>query len=890
MKNTLLILLIILFFTPFTFSQKDSVIIGPGVTYYEEYRSAGPWQFDVVVIDLTNPWLKLKTVKAQDRLKAFERTSSMASRNHREGHQVVAAINGDFYNTGTGESISTQVADGQLLQNANNRLNFAWNSAKKSMMAVTASSGNVVKGSSSALVTGFNASRVDNSMILYNSFFGSTTSTNSYGTEVLVNPVNDWVINDTVFCVVQSKATTGNMSIPVGKAVLSGHGTSAAFLNDNINVGDTIKLYVQLNPGLPGLNQLIGGNPILVQNGVVVGPSDDRHPRTAIGINQDSTKLIFITVDGRQPGYSVGMNLFELGSYMKEWGVYQGLNLDGGGSTTMVIRGKVVNSPSDGTERTVSNGLLLVSTAPTDTLNHIRISPKLSYAATGTTVQYSVKGFDQYYNPVTVPTASIQWGCDPSIGTISGTGLYTAASEVNSGYVVVTSGALKDSALVHITTPSSVTIQPSPVILQIGQAQQMTAVARDNFDNIITLPASAFEWSVEGGVGIINSTGFFTATTHGSGSIKAKYQNITGSVPVEVGASIFVMIDDFTTISGYTITTLLASGNISLDNSIYFSSPSSCKLTYSLTGSGTSAIYITKDIPISGTPDKIGIWVYGDGKGHWLRGEFKDADGERFLIDLTDASPGIDWTDEWRYIEREFSKAIPSWANPNAVLTYPVTWMRTYLVETKNDNKNSGVIYFDDFRVHFIGEVPVELNSFTAAVNGSDVVLNWSTSTETNNHGFEIQRTTDNKSWITAGFVKGNGTTTESNSYTFSEKCINQGKLYYRLKQVDLDGSFAYSEVLEVEIQPTAFELHQNYPNPFNPATVIKFSLPDVTEIVTIKVYDIIGNEIATLLNEQKPAGNYEVIFNAEKIPAGVYFYRLNAGSYNQTRKMILIK
>jgi hypothetical protein len=893
MKKYVLLLLTFIFSSPFIYSQKDSVIVGPGVTYYQEYRSAGPWQFDIVVIDLTNPWLKLKSVKAQDRLKAFERTSSMAARNNFEAHRVVAAINGDFYNTSNGEPISTQVCDGQLLKDAPTRLNFAWNAAKKSMMAVTSSSGKIIKGDSILSVTGFNVARSTDYMVLYNSFFGPSTTTNAFGTEVLVNPINGWRINDTLVCIVEAKATAGNMNLPVGKAVLSGHGIASAYINNNLNIGDTVKLYVELNPGLPGLNQLMGGNPVLIRNGNVVGPNDDRHPRTAIGINQDSTKLFFFTVDGRQPGYSVGMNLLEFANYMKEWGVYQGLNLDGGGSTTMVVRGSIVNSPSDpGGERTVSNGLLLVSTAPTGPLDHVKISPKLAFSIAGSNVQFSVKGFDEYYNPVTIPSSSVMWSCDPQIGTITGSGLFTAANDTLTGNVYVTVGSLQDSAVVHITKISSIMLQPNPVILQPGQTQQMTATARDNHNNIISLPASAFAWSVTGGVGTITASGNFTAVNQGTGSIIAAYENISGSVPVEVGSSTYVTVDDYTVVTGYTLGGTyinLAQCSFTRDTTRFISAPSSARLKYSLVTGGTSTLDVKKDIPISGTPDKVGLYVYGDGRGHWLRGEFKDVDNERFLIDFTTATPGIDWTNEWRYIEKSFSTAIPSWVNPNAILTFPVTWMRLYLAETSDAKKDTGSIYFDDFRVHFVA-VPVELTSFSASVTGTEVTLSWTTSSETNNLGFEIQRSRDKAEWLSVGFIKGSGTTTETTSYSYTDRNMHQGGLFYRLKQADFDGSFSYSYIVEVNLHPVSFELQQNYPNPFNPSTVIKFNIPDGNEVVTLKVFDVLGNEIANLLNEQKPAGSYEIIFDARKIPAGVYFYKLNAGSHNQTRKMILLK
>ena len=217
--------------------------------------------------------------------------------------------------------------------------------------------------------------------------------------------------------------------------------------------------------------------------------------------------------------------------------------------------------------------------------------------------------------------------------------------------------------------------------------------------------------------------------------------------------------------------------------------------------------------------------------------------------------------------------------------------------------------------------VPVELVSFAARSNGNNVLLNWQTATEINNKGFEIERTSpfpspppdrqagyqgegvpplrDGRGWESIGFVYGNGTTTEPINYSFKDKNVNPGKYQYRLKQIDFNGSFKYSDIVEVEVQsPTEFLLEQNYPNPFNPMTKIKFTIGSnviasgakQSQFVTLKVYDILGNEIATLVNEEKPAGEYEVEFDASNIPSGVYFYKLQAGNYKETKKMLLLK
>jgi len=167
--------------------------------------------------------------------------------------------------------------------------------------------------------------------------------------------------------------------------------------------------------------------------------------------------------------------------------------------------------------------------------------------------------------------------------------------------------------------------------------------------------------------------------------------------------------------------------------------------------------------------------------------------------------------------------------------------------------------------------------------------LDWSTATELNNRGFEIERSVDDKDFITRGFVEGAGTSTEMHEYSFTEDALN-GNIYYRLKQIDYDGNYNYSKSIEIKsVYVSNFELSQNYPNPFNPVTSIQYSVSS-RQFVTLKVYDALGNEIMTLVNEEKPAGNYEVEFNGTGFSSGVYFYKLSAGSFVETKKMILMK
>jgi photosystem II stability/assembly factor-like uncharacterized protein len=199
--------------------------------------------------------------------------------------------------------------------------------------------------------------------------------------------------------------------------------------------------------------------------------------------------------------------------------------------------------------------------------------------------------------------------------------------------------------------------------------------------------------------------------------------------------------------------------------------------------------------------------------------------------------------------------------------------------------------------------LPIQLASFTATVlNASTVRLDWRTLSELNNYGFEVQKAfngENNYQTIPGSFIPGHGTTTEPQSYTYRDLSASEGIWFYRLKQIDLDGTVHYSDGVRVDILtsvaeaeiPGRFFLHQNYPNPFNPETHISFELPS-SAFVTLKIYTILGQEAATLMSEPLPAGMHTLDVASErfKLTSGVYLYRLEAGSFAQTRRMVVLK
>ena len=216
------------------------------------------------------------------------------------------------------------------------------------------------------------------------------------------------------------------------------------------------------------------------------------------------------------------------------------------------------------------------------------------------------------------------------------------------------------------------------------------------------------------------------------------------------------------------------------------------------------------------------------------------------------------------------------------------------------DSNDADFWYIDDLFLIDLTIVPVELTSFIAVLTGGIITLSWSTATETNNQGFQIERSNGGE-FTSVGYVAGHGTTTETQNYIFTDRDVPVGSYSYRLKQVDFDGTFEYSDVVEAEVAaPVEFALDQNYPNPFNPSTKITFRLAADSK-VSLKVFDVLGQEVITLINNDLSAGSHQVDFDASNLNSGVYFYKIEATAnnpangtsgtnFNEVKKMVLTK
>lgn len=336
------------------FEQKTEKQLAAGVLYtaMRKGTAAGLLSIHILDYDLKSPQIKLEHVLAKDAIIGRETVTSMAARKN-----ALAAVNGTYF-ASNGELYGLVIQDGQIVQDPiNNRSAFALTYADDILIdQVSFMAELVLPTPAKHRINAVNRTRGQNDLVIYTSVYGGTTRTNNYGME--------YVVTDGRI----SHISPGNTPIPANGFVISGHGLSERALAA-LKVGDSVTVGEQLKPAWSNIRLAVGAGPQLMKDGAIYlttktegfgsDVSGGRAPRTAVGVNAQG-HLLLVVVDGRQPGHSIGMTLIELAKLMQELGAKNAMNLDGGGSTEMVVCGELVNRPSDGRERPVGDALLLV--------------------------------------------------------------------------------------------------------------------------------------------------------------------------------------------------------------------------------------------------------------------------------------------------------------------------------------------------------------------------------------------------------------------------------------------------------------------------------------------------------------------------------------------------
>lgn len=455
-----------------------------------------------------------------------EKPSVMAAVSAGEGRAVVAAVNGDFYSTQVPYLPNgLQIRNGELLVSPQNFPAMGIDSNNKPFIGIPVMDARItitkeVPGEQQEVsevvhtypINRVNRERGTDMMVLYTPAFASSTMTNDFGVEVVLGDVELPLQAGKVY---QAKATAvikgrGDNPIPRDGFVLSGHGKARDILN-RLEPGDIVELVVGFtDERWHGVSQAIGGREILLQGGEVALTPDmqdplitARHPRTAVGILENG-ELEIVIADGRQPGYSDGMSLFELAEFMKARGIVTALNLDGGGSTVLAGRNpgemdlSILNRIAGSQERAVTNGLAVYTTAPKGEFSHLYILPGIAKVYRGSRVQFALRAQDNYYNPTAVP-GNIEWQVSGDLGYFETPGIFTAAG-VGRGEITAGSGDVKAAATVTVVEEIyDLKISPAATVMQPGESRQFTVTAYDTDGSMVYVDGSLFQWeAVEG--------------------------------------------------------------------------------------------------------------------------------------------------------------------------------------------------------------------------------------------------------------------------------------------------------------------------------------------------------------------------------------------------------
>ena len=715
MRRIFLLILVIIAANGAVAEELINRMVGPGIRHRSFYLKEGPWAINILEIDLTNPYIDIESVKAQDRLMGYEQTSSMASRTNRNGHWVVGAINGDFFATG-GVPINCQVVNNKLLKIPSSHSVIGFYTDLKPFIEILQYSGAVLtKIRQNHAIDGINRNRNTDELIFYSSFFGPNTQTNIWGAEIRFRPVTTWAVNDTFRVVVIGvDYTQGNQAIPANGGVLSGHGAVRDWLLHRIAVGDTLKIILQLQPIKKKVKEVVGGLPRIIRDGNTSieegggGFENIRHPRTGVGFSQDSTKLFFFAVDGRQSGYSDGMTLYEMADFLKPLGVYQAVNLDGGGSTTMVVRNKIVNSPSDaGGERSVANALLVISKAPLDTLLRLNILTDSLRIFQGETYQFQVEGFDPYYNPFEAAQLNAAWSCDSQLGTIDPiTGWFTAGNRHLKGDILVQSGAIRDTAAVIVDVPAHILVQSQQLFLTPGDTLRLAPQLLDTGGKTHNLLFAAFSWHVTDSIVTVSSEGVLVARDKGAAILTLGYDSLSLAITISVGVPGSATMEDF----AFAPTSWqLGYWNAGSENSFLFAADSICHsatralgFRYQYPGNSGSAAYsLLHQVQIPDHPDRLTLWIYPGGNPLRMRGYFTDAGARSFTqYFLQQGNSTFEWQNEWRPVQVDFSQV---GGNP---LFYPITLKEVRIYFSGGTAPLiSGTLFIDDLQADYFTDV-----------------------------------------------------------------------------------------------------------------------------------------------------------------------------------------
>ena len=705
--------------TNIAYQESNSEYIAKGVKYEQvlKFSDQGWLNINVLRADLRERDNSLQLLTHKNGVGTKGKLSELVGQNE----NVIGAINGDFFNMNTAETLGPMVKNGELLSTpfylpdrmatfnvssgGNPFINY-WttpeldfnNKSRPSMlkfMAINKNSGN------------------SETAILFNSAWGERTPAAPKNTSALEVIVENDEIRDMVY-------TTNGSIIPKDGYIIWATGSFAEHLQAYFQAGDQVELAVSTTADFNDIALTLGGGATIVKNGSVpstfVHNITGNHPRTAIGITRDNNEIIFVTIDGRTSSFP-GVSQKELGEIMISLGAYEAINLDGGGSTEMILRpqgdpsNKIVNTLSGGVERNLMNGIGIVNTSPkTDIVQGIKLDAVDKSVFVNTTRQINLKAYDQNFNPMVVNYGQVKWSVSGIQGSFEGN-LFRPSTPGKGFITAQYNGTTATMEVRALNTPSVLTLNPSTLTINTNSSRKIDVLGVDSEGYKAVINFRDLKLDIPGSLGRVDDTGSFVSSSQsGTGVIHASLGSLTTSLPVVVGVK-ETIIDGFEAMNAsYLSYPAEVTGSYELA-SISKSGKSSGKLSFDFTTTDATRaaymVYPNGGLSFTQRPSKLGMWVYGGESGsHWIRAKIVGNDGTAQTLDL---SATIDWTG-WKYLE----------VNVPTTLQAPIKLERIYVVETDPTVKSRGSIYIDDLTAFYPASSPEAIAS-TQLVDAREV-------------------------------------------------------------------------------------------------------------------------------------------------------------------------
>lgn len=676
------------------YSEKTEETVTKGVTYSYEHRLATDgWQnIYALKIDLTSDNVKIAPVESKTEYGLKETALKLLNDNG-----AVAGVNADFFGmTGTySASFGPFIKDGELVsvgtdKNLNSKEFAAYfmDEDGKSFIDYLKFTADF-KNESGAKLELASINKI--TQMVYPIYFSAAAASDTKDLDARFTGLVKMVVeNDVITYISQPGETINCPSTDTGYLIIV-KDSYANYATQNFKVGDKVQTVMNSSIDLDSIKTAIGGGGRILVNGAAVSDGTiitGRQPRTALGISQDENTLILMVVDGR--GTSIGATQSEMIDLMKEYGAYNAMHLDGGGSSTMVAKTveddslSIKNEVSDGTPRKVMTALGVYNTSTTGALNEIKLEAASDRAVTGEGVFLKITGYDKYYNKVDIPTDQITYNTVGGNAYVSGGVLYSSTP----GTVTVTATYAGYTGVDTVVFANASTLTPSTSIVSLspGQSVSFTFTAKDT-DGYSNAVSNGINYTLtDNSIGTMNGN-TFTAVNKGSGYIECEKNGAKCYIAVNVGGTLktvesldgsqAVSFSSYpNTISGNTsYTTTASEGSKALQLKYTFASSDSTQAAYAS---------FSSPITFNGSPDKITVSIKGNGTDQWIRGKITDSKGTSYTIDF---SKTLNWSG-WQ----DVSASIPTG------VSYPIKLDTIYVASLSNTNTNEQSVSFDNIR------------------------------------------------------------------------------------------------------------------------------------------------------------------------------------------------